>query len=168
MIARTLKPFVVATVALLASCGPPVVVATPAPVTARPNIAGNWLVAVENPTDGTFRRTYFTLDQTGDQISGTIKNNNSRVTINESTWDSTAFSITSVTRNGNNERRTTYDGHLVGNELHFVMRRRAPGTKGVSQRSVSGTRVKGAATVQWIGSVPAADGLLRSPSRGFT
>ena len=130
MIARILKPFVVASAALLASCGPPVVVATPVPVSARPNIAGNWLVAVENPTDGTFRRTYFTLDQTGDQISGTIKNNDSRVTINESTWDSTGFSITSVTRNGTNERRTTYDGRLVGNELHLVMRRRAPGTPG--------------------------------------
>ncbi len=130
MIARILKPFVVASAALLASCGPPVVVATPVPTSARPNIAGNWLVAVENPTDGTFRRTYFTLDQTGDQISGTIKNNNSRVTINESTWDSSGFSITSVTRNGNNERRTTYDGQLVGNDLHLVMRRRAPGTPG--------------------------------------
>ena len=130
MIARMLKPFiVVAAAVLLASCGPPVVVATPV-ATARPNISGNWLVAVENPTDGTFRRTYFTLDQTGDQISGTIKNNNSRLVINESTWDSTGFSITNVQRNGANERRTTYDGRLIGSELHLVQRRRAPGTPG--------------------------------------
>jgi alpha-galactosidase len=126
MIARALKPFVVASAVLLASCGPPVVVATPV-VTSRPNIGGNWLVAVENATDGTYRRTYFALDQTGDQISGTIKNNNSRLVINESTWDSTGFSITNVQRNGANERRTTYDGRLVGNELHLVQRRRTPG-----------------------------------------
>ena len=118
-----LKSFiVVAAAALLASCGPPVVVATPIPTT-RPNISGNWLVAVENPTDGTFRRTYFTLEQTGDQISGTIRTPNSRIAINESTWDSTGFVITNVQRNGTNERRTTYDGRLVGNELH--LRRRA-------------------------------------------
>ena len=117
-----LKPFVVAVAVLLASCGPPVVVATPV-VTNRPNIVGNWLVAVENPTEGTFRRTYFNLDQTGDQISGTIRTSNSRLTINESTWDSSGFSITNVQRNGANERRTTYDARLVGNELH--LRRRA-------------------------------------------
>ncbi len=129
MIARTLKPFVAASAVLLASCGPPLVVATPV-TTSRPNIAGNWVVAVENPTEGTFRRTYFTLDQTGDEISGYVKGANSRLPINESTWDSNGFSITNVTRNGANERRTTYDGRLAGDELHLVMRRRAPGTAG--------------------------------------
>ncbi|CAN5906316.1 hypothetical protein BH11GEM1_BH11GEM1_06150 [soil metagenome] len=114
---------------LLAACGPPVVVTTPVPAipttqVARANVAGNWLSAVPNATDGTFRRTYFTLAQEGDRITGTVRTPNGAMPITESGWDSTGFTITNVTRNGANERRTTYEGRLVGDELHMVLRRR--------------------------------------------
>ena len=91
---------------------------------ARPNVAGNWLAAIENPTDGTFRRTYFTLAQQGEQITGSIRSRGGVVQITESAWDSAGFTVTSVTRNGANERRTTYAGRLDGDVLHIVMRRR--------------------------------------------
>ncbi|MEP7002338.1 MAG: glycoside hydrolase family 27 protein [bacterium] len=111
--------------ALLASCGPPIVVATPVPISAqaRPNVSGNWLSATEN-SDGTFRRTYFTLRQEGDQINGTIRTPNGFLPITESAWDSTGFTIANVTRNGTNERRTTYAGRLTGDTLRIAMRRR--------------------------------------------
>jgi len=113
-----------------AACSRPApVTVTPAPtvvaVPARPNVSGNWLSATENP-DGTVRRTYFTLTQEGAEIRGTIHAPTSFVTITESAWDSAGFIVTSVTRNGTNERRLTYAGRLVGDELHMTLRRRAP------------------------------------------
>jgi alpha-galactosidase len=109
-----------------------VAVVTPAPATvvvtpARPNVIGNWLSAVPQ-TDGTVRRTYFTLSQQGDRITGTVHAPTSFVQITESAWDSTGtgFTITSVTRNGQNERRTTWQGRLVGDSLHMTMQRRVP------------------------------------------
>jgi alpha-galactosidase len=101
----------------------PVVVAQPA----RPNVSGNWLSAVPN-ADETVRRTYFTLEQQGEKITGTVHAPTSFVRITESAWDSTGsrFTITSVTRNGQNERRVTYEGRLVGDELRMTMRRRTP------------------------------------------
>ena len=131
-IARSSRELTIAAAAaLLAGCGPPVVVTTPAPAiattqAARTNVAGNWLSAVQNTTDGTFRRTYFTLGQAGDQLTGTIRTPNGVLPITESAWDSTGFTITNVTRNGTNERRTTYEGRLVGDELHMLLRRRIP------------------------------------------
>ena len=123
--------FLAAAAALLAACGPPVVVTTPEPATpsaqvVHPNVGGNWLSAVQNATDGTYRRTYFMLAQEGDRITGTVRTPNSTSSFSESAWDSTGFTITSVTRNGATERRTTYEGRLVGDELHMVLRRRAP------------------------------------------
>jgi alpha-galactosidase len=129
---RSSSLFVCTLAAVLAGCagsGAPVVTVTPTPVAAvapvHPNVSGNWLSAVPN-ADGTVRRTYFTLTQEGDQIRGTIHAPTSVVTITESAWDSAGFSVTSVTRNGTNERRTTYDGRLVGDELRMTMRRRVP------------------------------------------
>ncbi|HEV7993571.1 MAG TPA: glycoside hydrolase family 27 protein [Gemmatimonadaceae bacterium] len=102
---------------------------TPVPVRvaapAHPNLSGNWLSAVEN-ADGTVRRTYFTLTQEGEQIRGTIHAPTSFVTITESAWDSTGFTVTAVQRVGNTDRRTTYDGRLAGDELRMTMRRRVP------------------------------------------
>jgi alpha-galactosidase len=72
------------------------------------------------------RRTYFTLVQQGDDIRGSIHAPTSFLTITESGWDSTGFHVTAVQRVGTNERRTTYDGRLVGSELHMTMRRRVP------------------------------------------
>ena len=113
------------------ACSSPQVVTTSAPVPiqqsqTRTNVAGNWLAATQNSTDGTYRRTYFTLMQDGDRIGGTIRTPNGVITITESAWDSTGFTVTSVTRNGANERRTTYAGRLVGEELRMAMQRRTP------------------------------------------
>ncbi|MDB4881431.1 MAG: glycoside hydrolase clan, partial [Gemmatimonadetes bacterium] len=108
-----------------------VAVVTPAPAAVvaavRPNVSGNWLAEVPN-ADGTARRTYFTLAQQGDRITGTVHAPTSFVQITESTWDSTGtgFTLVTVTRNGANERRATYEGKLVGDQLHVTMRRRIP------------------------------------------
>jgi alpha-galactosidase len=108
-----------------------VAVVTPAPAAvvapSRPNITGNWLAEVPN-ADGTVRRTYFTLAQQGDRITGTVHAPTSFVPITESAWDSAGpgFTVASVTRNGANERRTTWEGRLVGDSLHVSMRRRLP------------------------------------------
>ena len=101
----------------------PAVVVAPSP----PNVTGNWLSAVPN-ADGTVRRTYFTLVQQGDLITGTVHAPTSFVQLTESAWDSTGtgFTVASVTRNGTNERRTTWEGRLVGDSLHMTMRRRVP------------------------------------------
>ena len=131
MLAHSFRFLPIATVvALLAGCGPPVLVTTPAPVTrtqaSRPNVSGTWLSAVPNPTDGTVRRTYFTLTQEDERIAGMIRTPNAAIPITESAWDSTGFTVTSVARIGANERRTTYEGTLVGDELRMVLRRRVP------------------------------------------
>ena len=117
--------------ALIVACGPPVVVTTPAPATGttqvtRANVAGTWLSAVQNATDGTYRRTYFILAQDGDRITGMVRTPNGAVPVTESAWDSAGFTIANVTRNGTTERRTTYEGRLMGDELHMLLRRRAP------------------------------------------
>ena len=122
--------------ALLVACASaPVTVATvvPSPLSrsVHLDVSGYWLSAVPNTTDGTYRRTYFTLAQLDERITGTVRTATSVMQITESAWDSVGFTVTNVTRNGANERRTTYEGRLVGDELHMVQRRRvvppAPG-----------------------------------------
>jgi len=68
------------TATLVAGCATaPVFTVTPPPATARPsaapthsNVTGNWVAAVPNATDGTFRRTYFNLTQLRERVTGTV------------------------------------------------------------------------------------------------
>jgi hypothetical protein len=92
-------------------CGAAVVVATPAPMPlGRTSCENGWLVAVENPTDGTFRRTYFSRSiKAGDQIQRHDHERLFRVTINEAPRRH-GFQHHGVTRSRTNEpphHRTT-------------------------------------------------------------
>ena len=119
--------------ALVAGCASsaPVIVARPVPgpptsvSMARPNVTGNWLAAVP-ANDGTFRRSYFNLVQQGDRITGTVRTTQFYFQIAESSWDGAAFTITGAMKDGGSERRVTYDGRLMGDELHIAQRRRPP------------------------------------------
>jgi alpha-galactosidase len=131
----TLRRIVTLGVALTAGCHSPrlvvatLVPSTPAVVTAtHVNVTGNWLAAV-SMNDGTFRRSYFDLTQRGDTIAGTIRTTQFFFDIVESSWDSTGFTITGSMRDGASERRQSFHGRLVGDELHILpIRRPTPGT----------------------------------------
>ena len=99
---------------LVAGCSSAPVIVTPAPVTpapstaavTRPNVTGNWLAAVPNPTDGTFRRTYFNLTQEGDRVTGTAHSTQLFYQIADSKWDSAAgLTLTASMRDLGNDRR---------------------------------------------------------------
>ena len=124
-----------AAITLVAGCASaPVVTVTPPPATARPsaapthpNVTGNWLAAVPNTTDGTFRRTYFNLTQLGERVTGTVHSTQFFYQVVDTKWDSDGgLAITASMRDLGNERRVIYDVKVVGpDELRFTLRPRA-------------------------------------------
>jgi alpha-galactosidase len=120
---------------LVVACSSAPVVVTPAPVApassaataAHPNITGNWLAAVPNPNDGTFRRTYFNLTQDGDRVTGTAHSTQFYYQITDAKWDSAGgLMLTASMRDLGNERRVVYDVKIAGpDELRFSVHPRA-------------------------------------------
>jgi len=87
------------------------------------DLTGNW--AVRDPlADGTVRVTYLNLHQEGSRITGTIRATQFYYKIVESTGRPDDFTLTGSMRDGTSERRVTYEGKLVGDELHLRTRRR--------------------------------------------
>jgi len=83
------------------------------------DLTGNWLVATPNG-DGTMRRTYFHLQQQGDRITGTIRATLHLYSITGSAGGSENFTITAAMPISLGERRVTYRGKLVGDELQII------------------------------------------------
>src|SRR6266446_517764 len=88
-----------------------------------PDLTGNWAVRSPN-ADGTVRTTYFTLKQEGSRITGSIRLTQFYYLITESTAGPDGFTLVGTMKDGANERRVTYEGKLVGDELHLTTRRR--------------------------------------------
>lgn len=87
------------------------------------DLTGNWAVRDPLP-DGTFRTTYLDLHQEGSRISGTIRISQFYYKIVDNTGGPDGFTLTGTMMDGSNERRVTYQGKLVGDELHVTTRRR--------------------------------------------
>src|SRR2546423_15185881 len=88
-------------------------------------LTGNWVVRTDNK-DGTFRTTYLNLKQGGAKITGTIRVTQFYYHISESTGGPDAFMLTGSMMDGKSERKVSYEGKLVGDELHLSTRRRPP------------------------------------------
>jgi alpha-galactosidase len=97
-------------------------------------LTGNWLVATPNG-DGTIRRTYFNLKQQGDRITGTIRATLHLYSITASTGGPENFTITAAMPLFGSERRVTYRGKLIGDELQVTeVKSKGPGEKVVAHR----------------------------------
>jgi alpha-galactosidase len=132
------------------------------------DLDGNWVVRDPLP-DGTFRTTYLVLRQEGSRITGTIRVSQFYYKIVESTGGPEGFTLTGSMVDGGNERRVTYTGKLVGDELQLATRRRSEAklTEMVAHRAPLGE-----------GAVPARrplpplhkvadNGLARTPPMGW-
>src|SRR5579883_1390480 len=105
------------------------------------DLTGNWVVRQPNATDGTVRRSYFDLHQNGSHITGTIRTGQFFYKIAESKGDpESGFTIIGSMMDGKQERRATYEGKLIGDELHLATRRRpdAPLTEMVARKTTPG------------------------------
>jgi alpha-galactosidase len=105
---------------------------------AAPGLTGNWLVATPNG-DGTMQRTYLNLTQRGQQIAGTIRWTLHLYTIDKSTGGPEGFTISAGMPILGTERRVTYRGKLVGNELQLVeLGKEGPGPAMTARRVPEG------------------------------
>ncbi|MEP6732040.1 MAG: alpha-L-fucosidase [bacterium] len=90
-------------------------------------LTGNWAVDNSNG-DGAVRKQYFTLTQRGDSIRGSIRNTQFFYSIRDGAGTPEKFTVAAAMMDGKSERRVTYEGKLVGEELHLFTRRRATDT----------------------------------------
>jgi alpha-galactosidase len=105
---------------------------------AAAEVTGNWLVATPNG-DGTMRRTYFHLNQRGDRITGTIRATLHLYSIDRSTGGAENFTISAAMPILGTERRVTYRGKLVGDELQVVeASAKGPGAMQIAHRVPEG------------------------------
>ena len=132
------------------------------------DLTGNWVVS-QDMHDGTFRNTYLTLKQDGADIHGSIRATQFFYKISASTGGPEGFTVTGSMMDGKSERRVTYEGKLVGDELHVGTRRRAdaPLTEMVAHRTADG---EGAMPARIeppkLHNVP-DNGLVRKPPMGW-
>jgi alpha-galactosidase len=86
------------------------------------DLDGNWAVLDPLP-DGTFA-TYLNLHEEGSRITGTIRTGQFYYKIIESTGGPGGFTLVGGMTDGTSERRVTYEGKLVGDELQLTTRHR--------------------------------------------
>jgi alpha-galactosidase len=102
-------------------------------------LTGNW--AARSPSnDGYVRTAYFNLKQEGSKITGTIRATQFFYTVKESTGGPEGFTLIASMMDGKNERKVTYEGKLIGNELQIGRRNRPdqPITFQMAQRAPDG------------------------------
>jgi alpha-galactosidase len=139
------------------------------------DITGNW-VAVEPRGDGTFKRSYFNLKQQDGKITGTVRVTQFVYTIVEGRGPSDRFIIVGSMKDGDSERRRTFEGGIVGgpsgDEL-LIGEVRNGGANGMIGQLVTAHR-----TTAGEGALPArielpalhkvkANGLARTPPMGW-
>jgi alpha-galactosidase len=97
----------------------------PAPSELPParSLTGNWSVDVSSG-DGGVRKSYFNLLQQGQTITGSIRTSQFHYRIVEGTGGADGFKLVGAMQDGRSERRVTYEGRLVGDELRLATRRR--------------------------------------------
>jgi alpha-galactosidase len=103
------------------------------------DLTGNWVARSPRP-DGTSRDTYFNLKQDGPRITGSIRVTQFYYRIAESTGAADGFTIVGSMMDGHSERRVTYQGKLVGDDLQIATRPRpeAALTEMVAHRAPAG------------------------------
>ena len=102
-------------------------------------LTGNW--AASSPSnDGFVRKAYFNLKQDGVQITGTIRATQFFYKISKSTGGPEGFTLEASMMDGKSERKVTYEGKLIGNELQIGRRNRPdqPITFQMAQRGLKG------------------------------
>ena len=83
------------------------------------DLTGNWLSATPNG-DGTMRRTYLHLHEQDHRITGTIRSTLHLYSIDKSSGGPDHFTFTAAMPILGSERRVTYQGRLVGDQLQLV------------------------------------------------
>ncbi len=86
-------------------------------------LTGNWAASAPS-TDGYVRKSYFNLKQEGDKITGTIRATQFFYKIVKSTGGPDGFTLEASMMDGKSERKVTYEGKLIGNELQIGRRNR--------------------------------------------
>jgi alpha-galactosidase len=109
------------------------------PQSADNQLTGNWAASAPS-NDGYVRKSYFNLKHDGDQISGTIRATQFSYKINKSTGGPASFTLEASMMDGKSERKVTYEGKLIGNELQIGRRNRPdqPITFQMAQRAPEG------------------------------
>jgi len=102
-------------------------------------LTGNWAAASPS-NDGYVRKAYFNLKQDGNKITGTIRATQFFYKIVNSTGGPEGFTLEASMMDGKNERKVTYEGKLVGNDLQIGRRNRPdqPVTFQTAQRAPEG------------------------------
>jgi alpha-galactosidase len=102
-------------------------------------LTGNWAADNSNG-DGAVRRTYFNLVQNGPQITGSIRSTQFYYPVVEGAGGPESFTLAGTMQDGRTPRRVTYEGKLVGDELHLLTRRRPelPPTEVIARRVPAG------------------------------
>ncbi len=98
-------------------------------ICAAADFTGNWLVA-EPRGDGTTRRTYFDLKQQGGKITGTVRGTQFFYTIVDGRGTSERFIIYASMKDGDSERKRTYEGGIVGGDVLSIGEVRDNGVNG--------------------------------------
>lgn len=102
-------------------------------------LTGNWAASAPS-NDGYVRKSYFNLKQEGDQITGTIRATQFFYKIVKSSGGPDGFTLQASMMDGKSERKVTYEGKLIGNELQIGRRNRPdqPITFQMAQRVPAG------------------------------
>jgi alpha-galactosidase len=131
------------------------------------DLTGNWLVAIPQG-DGTIRRTYLNLKEQGGHVTGTIRWTLHLYTIDRSSGGPDNFTISAGMRLLGTERRVSYRGKLVGNELQLVeMRPESPEAKLIARRVPEGEgRLPARIEPPALHAVP-DNGLAKTPPMGW-
>ena len=110
----------VALVVLILSC---IFITSPRAQQDNNPLTGNW--AASSPSnDGYVRKAYFNLKQDGNKITGTIRATQFFYKIVNNTGGPEGFTLDAIMMDGKNERKVTYEGKLINNELQIGRRNR--------------------------------------------
>lgn len=133
------------------------------------DLTGNWVVA-QPLNDGTTRRTYFDLKQSGDKITGGIRTGQFYYRVADSKPVSEgAYALAAAMMDGTQERKASYQVKLSGDELHITTpgRGNRPPSESVAHRTAPGEGAMPAKIpVPALHKVP-YNGLAKTPPMGW-
>jgi alpha-galactosidase len=131
-------------------------------------LTGNWVSRTPR-NDGTTRDVYFNLKQDGTHITGSIRLTQFFYKIADGTVRDDGFTLIGSMMDGKNERKVTYEGKLVGDELHLSTRNRpdAPLIELVAKRAPAGEGAMPERIPPPALHKVADNGLVRTPPMGW-
>jgi len=91
------------------------------PVAAQTDVTGFWVLNV--PTgDGNFRKTFFDLKQSGEQITGAVWIDSDKKTISEGSFSGGKMHLAVILSSGEPQRQALYEGTFQGDKLRLAVR----------------------------------------------